>query len=109
MRLFSKAIEIDPGYGLAHALLASMYLRCWKNEPGEDDASLNEAYRLARKAVVLDNSEGTCFSTLGIVCMFLAIILLWIAAFLLRRIFRRDLSHQQAFGGTTAGLPPRSS
>ncbi|GLS17988.1 hypothetical protein GCM10007874_10040 [Labrys miyagiensis] len=70
IRLFSKAIEIDPGYGLAHALLACIRLKWWKNEPGEDDASLNEAYRLARKAVELDNSESTCFATLGIVCLF---------------------------------------
>jgi DNA-binding SARP family transcriptional activator/TolB-like protein/Tfp pilus assembly protein PilF len=69
-RLFSKAIEIDPGYGLAHALLAAITLKQWHKDLGESDTPLNEAYQLARKAVELESDESTCFAILGVVCMF---------------------------------------
>lgn len=69
-RLFSKAIEIDPGYGLAHALLAAITLKQWHDGLGETDAILNEAYRLARRGVELQSDEATCFAILGTVCMF---------------------------------------
>jgi tetratricopeptide (TPR) repeat protein len=69
-RLFSKAIEIDPGYGFAHALLAAIYMMKWKDEPDESDARLNEAHRLAKRAVALEGNESTCFAILGLACMF---------------------------------------
>jgi TolB-like protein/tetratricopeptide (TPR) repeat protein len=64
-RLFSKAIEIDPGYGLAHALLAAIWSRKWLDDPGDSDAALQEAFALANRAVELDENESTCFSLLG--------------------------------------------
>ena len=70
MRLFSKAIEIDPDYGFAHALLAAITVLKWKDEPDETDVLLNEAHRLAKRAVALEGSESTCFAILGTVCMF---------------------------------------
>lgn len=64
-RLFSKAIEIDPGYGLAHALLAAMWFGRWKDDLNSSDAALQKALALANRAVELDENESTCFSMLG--------------------------------------------
>ena len=69
-RLFAKAVELDPGYGFAHAMLAVMHLRKWEGELGNSDATLSEAYRLAKRAVELDSNESTCFAMLGVVCLF---------------------------------------
>ncbi|MGH8126452.1 MAG: tetratricopeptide repeat protein, partial [Rhodanobacteraceae bacterium] len=71
IRLFEKAIEIDPGYALAHALLANMHFRTWYHDPGDADAeaALDETYALAKRAVELDNNESTCFSILAQVCL----------------------------------------
>jgi len=52
-RLFEQAIEIDPGYGFAHALLAVMRYRQWLQDLGGADAALNEAHRLQTKMGVL--------------------------------------------------------
>ncbi len=68
-RLFEKAIEIDPGYGFAHSLLAAMRYAQWRDDPGDSDAALNEAYALAKRAVELDENESTCFSMLAQVCL----------------------------------------
>jgi len=64
-RLFEKAIEIDPGYGMAHALLAIMHTQKWQHQSGDSTAMLEEAYRLAMRAVELDDSESTCHSMLA--------------------------------------------
>ena len=78
-----QAIEIDPGYGFAHALLAVMRYREWCNDlAGSDDAALDEAYRLAKRAVELADNESTCFSILGQVCV-------------LRRSFDLALQHMR--------------
>jgi TolB-like protein/DNA-binding SARP family transcriptional activator len=82
-RLFETAIEIDPGYGVAHALLAVMRYREWCNDlAGSDDAALDESYRLAKRAVEIADNESTCFSILGQVCV-------------LRRSFDLGLQHMQ--------------
>jgi adenylate cyclase len=65
IRLFEKAIEIDPGYGLAHALLASLYWRKWENDPSNSVAALEEALAFAKRAVELDTNQSTCVSILG--------------------------------------------
>jgi TolB-like protein len=64
-RLFEKAIEIDPGYGLAYALLAIMRIHDWSNEPADSNVALEEAYHLAMRAVELDDGESTCHSMLA--------------------------------------------
>jgi adenylate cyclase len=64
-RLFEKAIEVDPGYGMAHALLAIMRTHDWQQQPGDSTAKLDEAYHLAIRAVELDDSESTCHSMLA--------------------------------------------
>jgi TolB-like protein len=64
-RLFEKAIEIDPGYGMAYALLAVMRDHEWQHQPGDATAKLDEAYHLAIRAVELDDGESTCHSMLA--------------------------------------------
>jgi len=80
IRLFEKAIQIDPGYGLAHGLLANMRVAAWKNQTGDSTTYLDEAYQLARRAVELDDSESTCHSLLAQV-------------YLCRRAFEPALQH----------------
>ena len=64
-RLFERAIEIDPGYGFAHALLAIMWSKKWFDDSSGSDAALNEAYAMATRAVKLDENESTCHSILA--------------------------------------------
>lgn len=81
--LFEQAIEIDPSYGFAHALLAVMRYHQWYNDlSSSDNAALNEAYRLAKRAVDLTGDESTCFSILSQACIF-------------RRSFDLALKHMQ--------------
>jgi TolB-like protein/tetratricopeptide (TPR) repeat protein len=68
MRLFEKAIELDPGYGMAYSLLAAMRYGFWRDDSG-GDATLEDAYSLARRGVELDSNESTCFSILAQVCL----------------------------------------
>jgi len=64
-RLFEKAIEIDPGYGFPHALLASIWQGKWRDDPSSSDGALRKAFALAKRAVELDQNESTCFALLG--------------------------------------------
>ena len=68
-RLLEAAIKIDPGYGLAHAVLAALRWDSWYKDPKDSDAGLQEAYALAKRAIELDPNESTCFSMLGHVCL----------------------------------------
>jgi TolB-like protein len=68
-RLFAKAIEVDPDYGMPRALLASICFGRWRNDPGDSNALLDEAYALAKRAVELDENESTCFSMLAQTCL----------------------------------------
>jgi TolB-like protein len=81
-RLFERAIEIDPGYGLAHALLATMKRAEWRDDPGDSNALLDEAYALAMRAVELDDGESTCHSLLA-------------QTYLYRRSFDLAIEHMQ--------------
>jgi adenylate cyclase len=68
-RLFEQAIELDPGYAYAHALLAVMFRRQWHDDLRSPQSTLEKAYTLARRAVELDDSESTCHAILGHVCL----------------------------------------
>jgi TolB-like protein len=68
-RLLETAIEIDPGYGFAHAVLASLRWGKWYDDPSDSNVALQEAYALAKRAVELDENESTCFAILGHVCL----------------------------------------
>ncbi len=65
MLLFTRAIELDPGYGIAHALLSCLWCRKWQDEPGDSDAALQKALTLANRAIELDQNDSTCFSMLS--------------------------------------------
>ena len=69
-RLFARAIELDPSYGLAHAMLAVMQYRKWADDLSDSDAALDEAYSLAKRAVELESNDSTCFAILAHVCSF---------------------------------------
>jgi TolB-like protein/tetratricopeptide (TPR) repeat protein len=64
-RLFEQAIELDPGYAIAHALLAALCYARWKDDPGNSSDKLDEAYVLAKRAVELDDGDSTCHTLLG--------------------------------------------
>jgi serine/threonine protein kinase/Tfp pilus assembly protein PilF len=81
-QLFQKAIQIDPGYGMAYGLLANMRVAAWKKQVGDSTAYLDEAYALARRAVELDDSESSCHSLLAQVYLF-------------RRAFEPALQHMR--------------
>ncbi len=69
-QLFEKAIELDPGYAVAHALLAAMVCRRrWEDDPLSFKSALEQADVLARRALELDDSESTCHAILGHICL----------------------------------------
>jgi TolB-like protein len=68
-RLFEQAIELDPGYAIAHALLAALRYARWKDDPSDSNTKLDEAYALAKRAVELDDGDSTCHSLLAQVLM----------------------------------------
>jgi len=82
IRLFEKAIELDPEYGLAHGMLAMMRCSQWRDDAGASSAALDDAYVLARRAVELDDGESTCHSLLAQI-------------YLYRRSFERALQHMR--------------
>jgi TolB-like protein len=68
-RLVEKAIELDPEYAMAHALLSALSYSRWTDGPLSSNAALEKAYVLAMRAVELDDSESTCQALLGAVYM----------------------------------------
>jgi uncharacterized protein (DUF924 family)/TolB-like protein/class 3 adenylate cyclase len=68
-RLFERAVEIDPGYGFAHAMLAATCYSKWYDDFSGSDALLQQAHAMAKRAVELDENESTCFSMLAMVCL----------------------------------------
>jgi uncharacterized protein (DUF924 family)/TolB-like protein/class 3 adenylate cyclase len=80
IRLFERAVEIDPSYGFAHALLAATCYSKWYDDFSGSDALLQQGYAMAKRSVELDENESTCFSMLAVVC-------------LLRRSFDLALQH----------------
>lgn len=66
--VYRKAIELDPGYGRAYSALAVTlaidFLWGWTDAPLE---TLNRAFELAKKAVVLDDSTPQTYWALGFV------------------------------------------
>ena len=65
IRLFEKAIEIDPGYAMAHALLATMRCGQWRNDPGDSEGNAGRGLQAGQRAVELDDGESTCHSLLS--------------------------------------------
>ena len=68
--LFRRAIEIDPGYGLAYSKLAHMLSLAWFREQSDSRATLEEAFHLAKHAVTLDPDEPNTHHVLGWIHLF---------------------------------------
>jgi TolB-like protein len=64
-RLLNKAIELDPNYARAYAVLADLTCVDWWNDMGPSDAALDQALELARTAARLDENDYTAHGALG--------------------------------------------
>jgi TolB-like protein len=69
-RLFEQAIQLDPGYAMAYALLGTMRIGEWRNAPMGNDAALDEACALTKRAVDLDDGDSTCHSLYAHACLY---------------------------------------
>jgi len=81
-RAFERAIELDPGFALAHSLLAVMLEREAQDLPADSAEPRERAFRLAKRAVELADDESTCHTILG-------------GIYLWRRSFDLALHHTQ--------------
>ncbi|TGQ37129.1 MULTISPECIES: adenylate/guanylate cyclase domain-containing protein [unclassified Mesorhizobium] len=57
---FERAIELDPSYARAYALLSSAIEREWFLDMSGSTRLLDEAFEMARKAVALDENDHLC-------------------------------------------------
>ena len=64
-RLYERAIELDPGYALAHSHLAHMLSLAWLRDESDSDELLDQAFELSKHSVALDANEPNCQNTLG--------------------------------------------
>src|SRR5262249_43434613 len=68
--MYERAIDLDPGYGLAHARLALTLYHRWSTDMSGSNAALDSALELARRAVDLDGNESFCQFALGHIHLF---------------------------------------
>jgi len=68
--LYERAIELDPCYGQAYALLAHVVFLAWFRDMTGSEVALDQALDLAKKAVALDDNEPICQSELGWIYLF---------------------------------------
>src|SRR6185436_19701003 len=64
-RCFEQAIELDPGYGLPHSLLALMLQGDWHRDLSGSPELLNRAIALAKRGAELADNESTAHMALG--------------------------------------------
>lgn len=69
-RLFEQAIALDPGYAMAHALLGTMRIAQYRQDPASSNAALDEAIALTKRAVELDDGDSTCHSLFAHACLY---------------------------------------
>lgn len=69
-RLAEMAIQLDPHYGIAHALLAVLSYSPFDDGLRGSAAALDEAYILATRALELDARESTCYAILAHICTY---------------------------------------
>jgi TolB-like protein len=69
-QMYEMAVELDPEYGLAHALLALTAFLEWFRDMTGSDLALGRAFELAKKAVALDEGDSTCQSVMGWMYLF---------------------------------------
>ena len=66
LRLFYRAIELDPGFASAHGIAAWCYAwRKWDGFVGDRAKETAEAARLARRATELDNDDAVALAAGG--------------------------------------------
>jgi TolB-like protein/Tfp pilus assembly protein PilF len=70
--MFARAIDIDPNFAQAHALLAEMvvevhHAEVWSSPPEDCAATLQQALTLAQRAVALDGNDAVCHRALAYV------------------------------------------
>ncbi|CAN5220586.1 adenylate/guanylate cyclase domain-containing protein [soil metagenome] len=63
--LFNKAIELDPGYARAYALLSFTMAREWLRDTSESTQLRDTLFEVARKAVTLDENDALCQSAMA--------------------------------------------
>jgi tetratricopeptide (TPR) repeat protein len=63
IELFTRAVEIDPGYAYAHASLGEAYLRLYRLNRNQEYFRLAESH--CRRALQLDDLVGQAWQTLG--------------------------------------------
>jgi len=63
--LYEKAIELDPGYARAFALLAINFEAEWERDLDAPDGLLDRALEFAQKSVALDENDSVCQHALG--------------------------------------------
>jgi len=68
--LFQKAIDLDPDYAMAHALLALATLHSWTQGWNQDLQLLSRAFELAQQALSLDDSVPEIHLVLGDLYLF---------------------------------------
>jgi adenylate cyclase len=64
-KMLSKAIELDSEYSLAYSRLALTYLHEWTHGWSQDPKSMERAFDLAQKAIVMDDSLPEAHRILG--------------------------------------------
>jgi len=67
LQMYLRAIELDPEFAYAHALLGFTYSRAWSMGWSQDPQSLEQAFELSQKAIALDDSLPVGHHALGYV------------------------------------------
>ena len=68
--MFERAIELDPNFAGAYAILSHTHFRDWRNQWSEDLQALERAFEAAKKAVALDDSLPLARSYLASIYVF---------------------------------------
>ena len=69
--MFTKAVELDPDYAAAHALLAESYIRDWVTFWSEPlKRSYDQAWANAKKALLLDDGDAQPHTAMGVLLYF---------------------------------------
>lgn len=63
--MFERAIELDPGFAAAYAMLSYTHWRGWFNQWNDDSHALDRALEMAQKAVALDDDLPLARAFLG--------------------------------------------
>ena len=67
--MFERAIELDPTFAGAYAILSYSYFRDWFSQWSEDRQALERAFEAAKKAVALDDSLPLAHTYLAWACL----------------------------------------